>query len=311
MALTPGTKGTASEPATSQAPADASEDTPPAGRRRTRWRLIVSGSAIAAFVLAALVGPVILDYDPVTTHNADRLLPPGAQLSDGGTTVLGTDQLGRSVFAQIVEGSRVSLLVAAATIVLGGVVGLVIGICAGYFGGVTDTVAMRLADMQLGIPSILLAILIAGVLGPSVLNIIITLAITRWVLFARVVRGSALATKNREFVDSARVLGATPFHIITRYILPSCLTPLLIVATAQVGLMIIAEASLSFLGLGVPLDQASWGSIIANGRDYLGTSWWIATFPGLALVATVVSIGFLSDELRDWLDPSVNVDTSR
>lgn len=309
MAITQPPEGMAPSPAPADAPVDGPEDT--SVRRRFPWRLVVSGSVIGVFVLAALVGPLVLDYDPVTTHNADRLLPPGAELSTGGTTLLGTDQLGRSVLAQIVEGARISLLVAAATIGLGGVVGLVIGIVAGYVGGVTDTVAMRLADMQLGIPSILLAILIAGVLGPSVLNVIITLAITRWVLFARVVRGSALATKNREFVDSARVIGASPVRIISRYILPSCLTPLLIVATAQVGLMIIAEASLSFLGLGVPLDQASWGSIIANGRDYLGTAWWIATFPGLALVATVVSIGFLSDELRDWLDPSVNVDTSR
>lgn len=280
-------------------------------RSRIRWRLVVWGSVVTAFILVAALGPLVIDYNPVATHTADRLLPPGATLSNGDTAWLGTDQLGRSVLAQVIEGARISLLVAAATIGLGGLIGLLIGIVAGYAGGVTDSITMRLADMQLGIPSILLAILIAGVLGPSVVNVIITLAVTRWVLFARVVRGSALTTKNREFVESARIIGAGPVYIIRKYIFPSCLTPLLIIATAQVGLMIIAEASLSFLGLGVPLDQSSWGSIIANGRDYLATAWWIATFPGLALVATVVSIGFFSDELRDWLDPNLSVETQR
>lgn len=272
------------------------------------WRLVLAGGAVVLFTLLAIVGPVILDYNPVQTRNVDRLLPPGSTLSNGETAWLGTDQLGRSVLAQVIEGARISLLVAAGTILIGGTLGLIIGILAGYFGGAVDSVTMRIADIQLAFPSILLAILIAGVLGPSVLNVIITLAITRWVLFARVVRGSALETKGRDFVDSARVIGAPDLRILRKYIFPSTVAPLLIIATAQVGLMIIAEASLSFLGLGVPLDQPSWGSIIANGRDYLGTAWWIATMPGIALVMVVVSVGFLSDELRDRLDPNLDVD---
>lgn len=276
--------------------------------KKIPWRLILAGGAVTMFVLLAIFGPMVLDYDPVQTRNADRLLPPGSTLSNGETAWLGTDQSGRSVFAQVVEGARISMLVAAGTIFIGGTVGLIVGIVAGYFGGAVDSVAMRIADVQLAFPSILLAILIAGVLGPSVLNVIITLAITRWVLFARVVRGSTLATKGRDFVDSARVIGAPDLRILQKYIFPSTLTPLLIIATAQVGLMIIAEASLSFLGLGVPLNQPSWGSIIANGRNYLGTAWWIATMPGIALVMVVVSVGFLSDELRDRLDPNLDVD---
>jgi peptide/nickel transport system permease protein len=287
-------------------PADTTSE-PPATRRFLRWRLIIPGFMVAVFVLTAVFGPMIVEYNPVRTNTGDRLLPPGATLSTGERTWLGTDQVGRDVFEQVVEGARISLLVASTTIVIGGAIGLVLGMVSGYFGGWLDTVTMRVADMQLAFPSILLAILIAGVLGPSVLNVIIVLAITRWVLFARVVRSSTLATKGRDFVDSSRVIGASNFRILRKYIFPSVVPPLLIIATAQVGLMIIAESSLSFLGLGVPLNQPSWGSIIANGRDYIPSAWWIATMPGIALVLAVVSIGFLSDALRDLLDPNVEV----
>jgi peptide/nickel transport system permease protein len=270
-----------------------------------RWRLLITSIVVALYVLAAIFGPMIVDYDPVQTRTEDRLLPPGATLSNGETAWLGTDQLGRDLFAQVLEGSRISLLVAAGVLIVGGSVGLILGLVSGYFGGVIDSATMRVADVQLAFPGILLAILIAGVLGPSVFNVIVTLAVTRWVLFARVARGSTLATKERDFVDSARVLGASNFRILRKYILPSILTPLLVTATVQVGLMIVAEASLSFLGLGVPLDQPSWGSTIANGRDYVSTAWWIATMPGIALTIVVVSIGLLGDEIRDILDPNL------
>src|SRR5690606_21132550 len=201
---------------------------------------------------------------------------PGSTLSDGSVALLGTDQNGRDVFAQFVAGARISLLVAITVVVVGGLVGLVLGLLAGYYGGWIDSIISRIGDIQLAFPSILLAILLAGVLGPSLLNVVIALAVTRWVIFARVVRGSALAARNREFVDSARVLGASDLRIMTRYVLPSCLQPLRVAATMQVGLSMVAEAALSFLGLGVPTDQASWGSFIANGRDYLSSAWWIA-----------------------------------
>jgi peptide/nickel transport system permease protein len=273
--------------------------------RGLRWRLLITSIVVALYVIAAIFGPMIVDYDPVQTRTEDRLLPPGATLSNGETAWLGTDQLGRDLFAQVLEGSRISLLVAAGVLIVGGSVGLILGLVSGYFGGVIDSAIMRVADVQLAFPGILLAILIAGVLGPSVFNVIVTLAVTRWVLFARVARGSTLATKERDFVDSARVLGASNFRILRKYILPSILTPLLVTATVQVGLMIVAEASLSFLGLGVPLDQPSWGSTIANGRDYVTTAWWIATMPGIALTVVVVSIGLLGDEIRDILDPNL------
>lgn len=264
----------------------------------------IAGGVLALFVLVAVFGPLVVPYDSVSTGVADRLLPPGSTTSDGSFALLGTDQLGRNVLAQVIAGSRISLLVAVTVVVVGGLVGLVLGLLAGYYGGWLDTIISRVGDMQLAFPSILLAILLAGALGPSLLNVVIALAVTRWVIFARVVRGSALSTRAREFVDSARVMGASDIRIMTRYIYPSCVQPLLVAATVQVGLTMVAEAALSFLGLGVPVDQASWGSTIANGRDYLASAWWIAAIPGAALTAVVICIGVLGDAMREKSDPA-------
>lgn len=278
-----------------------------AGVRSLPPRALLALAVLVLFLLAATIGPVLHPYGGVLTSVRDRLLPPLAHTSTGGIALLGTDQLGRDLLAEVLAGSRVSLIVAASTIVLGGIAGLVLGMLAGYFGGWLDTVISRLGDIQLAFPSIMLAILLAGVLGPSLLNVVITLAVTRWVVFARVVRASAISVRHREFVDSARVLGASHLRILVRYILPSCLGPLFVVATVQVGLMTVAEASLSFLGLGVPVAQASWGSTIANGRDYIATAWWIATMPGLALAVVVVAIGILGDVFRDATDPTTDL----
>ena len=268
-------------------------------RIRLSWNARTAAQAvIALYVLVAIFGPLLVPYDATVTSTIDRLQPPGATLDDGSTSWLGTDQVGRSIIAQVISGSRVSMLIAAATVGIAGVLGLILGLVSGYFGRWGDSLIMRLGDIQLAFPSILLAILIAGVLGPSITNVIITLAITRWVIFARVVRASALVASKSEAVEGAKTLGVTNFWIIVRYILPRVLGPLAVAATVQVGLMVIAEASLSFLGLGVPLDQASWGSIIANGRDYLSSAWWIAAFPGLALVILVVATGMATDGKR-------------
>ncbi|MGH3311716.1 MAG: ABC transporter permease [Streptomyces sp.] len=257
-------------------------------------------------MLVAVFGPMLVPYNHVKAGIVDRLRPPGAILSTGHMALLGTDQVGRDIFAQVVQGARVSLLVAVGTIVIGGGIGLILGMVAGYFGGLLDTAIMRFADVQLSFPGILLAILLASVLGPSLLNVIIVLAVLRWVIFARLVRGSTLATRGREFVDSARVLGLGTPRILRKYIFPSVLTPFLVTATVQVGLMIVAEASLSFLGLGVPPSTPSWGTTIANGRQYLASAWWIATIPGIVLALVVLSLGVLGDHLRDRLDPKLN-----
>lgn len=270
-----------------------------------RWRLPVSLSIVGVYLVVAIVGPMVIRYDGRRVSLPDRFLPPGARTADGSLALLGTDQVGRDVFAQVVEGARISMTVGAATLVLAGIIGITLGVAAGYFGGALDSVIMRLADVQLAFPSILLAILIAAVLGPSVTNVILTLAITKWVVFARVARAQALTTRERDFIDASRTLGANSWHVIRRCIVPSCITPLMIVATVELGLVVIAEASLSFLGLGTPSTSPSWGLTVANGRDHLADAWWISTMPGIALALLVVSVGSVGDELRDRFDPNL------
>lgn len=282
----------------------AGERARPAKRNR---RLILASIPVALFIVAAIVGPELYEYEAGATNLFARLLPPGSELPDGGVALLGTDQVGRDILGQVLDGARVSLIVGVATVLVGGVVGSLLGVVAGFIGGRADSIIMRTADVQLAFPAILLAILVAGILGPSVTNVIIALAVTRWVIFARVGRSSALSTKGREYVDAARVTGASRWRILTRYIIPQSAPSVLVIATVQIGLVILAEASLSFLGLGVPQGQASWGLTIANGRDYLTTAWWIVTIPGIALALVVVSIGLLGDELRDRHDPNLEV----
>jgi peptide/nickel transport system permease protein len=271
--------------------------------RRRLFRLLVGASPLILFLLIAILGPVIWPYDSVAVRTGERLKPPMEVLRDGSTALLGTDQVGRDLLAQVLQGARISLWVGLSTVALAGTVGLVIGVLAGYYGGWLDTVAMRIADIQLAFPSILLAILIAGVLGPSITNVILTLSLTRWVTFARVARAATLATKAREFVHAARALGASDLRLLGLHVVPSTIGPLVVVATVEVGLVIIAEASLSFLGLGTPADQPSWGATIANGRAYLNTAWWISTMPGIALSLVVLAVGRFGDQVRDLLDP--------
>lgn len=274
--------------------------------RRVSLRVWVAGTVLALFVIAGALGPTLMNFDGLMTMTDSRLLPPGSVRSDGHLALLGTDQVGRDVLSQVLQGARVSLLVGLLTLVIAGAVGTTIGIVAGYFGGGIDSVFMRLADIQLAFPSILLAILIAAVLGPSITNIIITLAIARWVTFARVARSAALTVKNREYVQAGRLLGVSNLRILAHYVLPAAVSSLVVVATVEFGLVIIAEASLSFLGLGTTDAMPSWGLIIANGRDHLDSAWWISTMPGVALAIVMVAIGVLGDQLRDHLDPALN-----
>ncbi|HLJ58818.1 MAG TPA: ABC transporter permease [bacterium] len=275
----------------------------PAAVGRARRRLLWWSAPLAAFAFVAVVGPMLVPYDPVTVRLADRLAPPGTLLPDGPRAWLGTDQVGKDLVAQVLQGARISLIVGVATVLAAGAVGLAAGVAAGYRGGVLDAVLMRLADLQLAFPSILLAILIAAVLGRSVANVIITLSVTRWVTFARIARASSLVTKEREFVTAALATGAGTLRLVWRHIVPFTVTPLVVVATVELGLVILAEASLSFLGLGTTPAHPSWGLIIANGRDYLTTGWWISTIPGLALSVVVVTVGQFGDAVRDYLDP--------
>lgn len=274
-----------------------------ARHRRRLLRLFLGAVPLLLFLLIAAVGPILAPYDAVMVRTGERLKPPLEVLRDGSVAWLGTDQVGRDLLAQVFQGARISLLVGLTTVVAAGLAGLVIGVVAGYYGGWVDAVAMRIADIQLAFPSILLAILIAGVLGPSVTNVIVTLSLTRWVTFARVARAATLAVKEREFVHAARALGASDSRMLRLHIIPSTVAPLVVVATVEVGLVIIAEASLSFLGLGTPAEQPSWGATIANGRAYLNTAWWISTMPGVALSLVVLTVGWFGDRVRDVLDP--------
>lgn len=271
--------------------------------RSDEARVALWGMPIVVFVLAAIFGPVLVEYDPIAVNITARLEPPGTVLADGTRAWLGTDQVGKDVLAQVLQGARISLIVGAATILVAGSIGVVAGVIAGFRGGWVDGILMRLADIQLAFPSILLAILIAAILGPSILNVIITLGLTRWVIFGRVARAATLSAKERDYVLAARASGANSARLLIRHVVPSIVAPLIVIATVEVGLVIIAEASLSFLGLGVPPDQPSWGSVVANGRDYLNNAWWISTMPGIALSLVVLSIGMFGDRLRDHLDP--------
>ncbi|MDB4897722.1 MAG: binding-protein-dependent transport system inner rane component [Firmicutes bacterium] len=248
----------------------------------------------------ALLAPLVAPHDPTLQNTAMRLKPPGTP-----GYLLGTDPLGRDILSRIIYGSRISLIVGLASVVVAGAVGITLGTIAGYIGGTVDAVIMRLADLQLAIPFLVLALAIAAVLGPSLRNVILVLGVTGWVTYARVARGQVLSVRGREFVEAARALGATNGRIIWRHVLPELWAPLIVIASLQVGSMILAEASLSFFGLGVPPSIPTWGRIAADGRDYVTTSWWVATLPGIAIFLTVLGINLLGDWLRDRMDPTL------
>lgn len=258
---------------------------------------------VLAFV--AVLGPAIAPADPNATNLRERMAPPSLSLEDGAAGVLGRDQLGRDLLSRLIVGSRVTLLVGLSAVVLGGVVGLALGIVAGYFGGWTDRIVMRLVDMQLAIPLMVLALAVVAVLGPSLVNLVIVLALTSWLRYARIVRGEVLSLREREFVLSARAAGAGRLRILLRHILPNVTTPAIVVGTLELARIILFESALSFLGLGVQPPDASWGRMLADGRAYMGSAWWLTTMPGLAIMLTVLAINMFGDALRDHFDPKL------
>lgn len=265
----------------------------------------IAAIVVAIYILMAIVGPFLVPFDPIRVDTGNRLLPPGAVRDDGSMAIFGTDQVGQDVFAQTIYGARTSLLVGMGALAIQIILGVTAGVLSGYYGGWVDTVLMRLADIQLVFPGIVLAILIASVIGPSMLNVIIVLGIGGWVTFARVTRAQVLSTKNLEHVDATRTLGARTWHILRHSILPACAMPVIVIATLDIGGVILAESALSFLGLGVPASMGSWGGTIATGREYLGSAWWVSTVPGIFLAVLVVALGILGDHLRDRLDPNL------
>lgn len=260
-------------------------------------------SLLLLLVLLAILGPAIGLPNPVKSDLGARLIPPTWAFADPAGHPLGTDQLGRDILSRIIHGSRVTLSVGLAAVVLGGFVGVMLGLVAGFFGGITDRILMRLADMQLSLPLMLLALLVVAALGPSLQNLIIVLALTGWVRYARIIRGQVLSLCEREFVLSARAIGASPLRIMLHHILPNVLTPALVVATLELARVIVMEAALSFLGLGVQPPSPSWGRMLAEGRTLISSAWWITTFPGVAILLTVLSVNLVGDWLRDHFDP--------
>ncbi|MBI1774255.1 MAG: ABC transporter permease [Proteobacteria bacterium] len=272
--------------------------------RLLRSKVALAGLAVLLLVaLAAAAAPWIAPNDPFAIRLIQRLKPPGYVNSAGATYWLGTDSLGRDVLARIIYGARVSLIVGVSAVAVAGTIGLLLGLVSGYFGGLVDDIIMRVADIQLSFPTILLALTIMAVLGSGLDKLILVLGLTGWVQYGRIVRSQVLSIKEDEFVLAARATGEKPWQILFQHILPNVWSPVIVVASFTMASNIVAEASLSFLGVGVPPSVPSWGTMLADGRQYVGVAEWLTIPAGLAISLTVLSINILGDWLRDYLDP--------
>jgi peptide/nickel transport system permease protein len=252
-------------------------------------------------VLCGLLAPVVAPHDPNQQTMRNRLLPPFEQAA----YPLGADQLGRDVLSRLIYGSRVALVVGLATVAISGVLGITLGLLAGFYGGKLDDLISWVGNVFLAFPFFLLALAVVAVLGGGLRNMIIVLAVTSWMSYMRIVRAELLSLRSSAFVEAARTIGVGDLRLVLRHLLPNVMTPLIVIATFEVARMIISESALSFLGLGVGPRTPSWGGMLADGRSYLDTAWWVATFPGVAIMITVLAINLLGDWLHDELDPRI------
>jgi peptide/nickel transport system permease protein len=278
-----------------------------AGRRARRARrLTAAGLGFVLLLTAvAVAAPWLAPQDPTRQSLRARLVAPTWEAADGRPHLLGTDHLGRDVLSRMVYGSRVSLLVGFAAVLVGGLVGSALGLLAGFRGGVVDTAIMTVADAQLAFPFILLAIGIIAVLGPSFPTLIVVIGLSGWVSYARILRSQVLGLRAREFVDAVHALGGSALRIVCKHVLPNVLSSLVVIATLELARAIVLEATLSFLGLGVQPPTPSWGGMVQEGREHLDSAWWISTFPGVLLMATSIVVSRTGDWLRDLLDPTL------
>ncbi len=283
-------------------------------RRATRWRKILrklfenKGAVfglimVLGVIFCAVFSPLISPHDPILQDVEKRLIPPVWQEGADPSYLLGTDHLGRDIVSRLIYGARISIVVSVSAVALSAFLGTLIGLISGFYGGKVDSIFMRIADVQLAFPFILLAIAIIAVLGPNLQNIIIVMGITGWVIYARVVRAEVLSLREKEFILSVRALGGSNGRIIFKHLLPNVIPPIIVIVTLEMARMIIMEAALSFLGLGIQPPTPTWGGMLADGRVYLATSWWLATFPGLVIMLVVLGINLLGNWLRDMLDP--------
>nr|WP_319515209.1 ABC transporter permease [uncultured Cohaesibacter sp.] len=257
---------------------------------------------VLLMVLAAIFAPLLAPVDPNSQNLLGRLKPPGTVVR-GTLFLLGSDELGRDLLSRLIYGARISLSVAFLSVLLSGSVGTILGMAAGYKRGWLETIIMRLVDIFLSIPAILLAIIMVTVLGPGFINVILVLALTRWPRYARVAYGQTLTVASMPYVRLSRAMGASWPRILVLHILPNIIASISVVATLEFGLMVLFEAGLSFLALGVQPPTASWGAMLSTGKDYVSNAWWIATFPGICLFVLVLSVNLIGDRLSEYLNP--------
>ena len=274
--------------------------------KRARTAL-VAVFILGLVVFCAVFADVISPYNPLEQHLEQRLMPPAWLERGSWSHPLGTDQLGRDILSRIIHGSRVSLIVGLTAVAIAGTIGVTLGLFSGYYGGWVDALIMRIADIQLAFPFLLLAIAVVAVMGAGLANVIVVLGVAGWMGYARVTRGQVLSMREKEYVEAARTIGCSDLTILFQHIAPNSLTPVIVLATFAVANTIISEASLTFLGLGVEPQIPSWGIMLSDGKEYLGGGWWIATFPGLAIMLTVLAINMLGDWARDVLDPRMRI----
>ncbi|MCL0037082.1 ABC transporter permease [Dehalococcoidia bacterium] len=265
-------------------------------RRLKKHRLAMIGAAIIlALVLIAVLAPFIAPHDPIEQNLEHRLLSPNTEY------LLGTDNLGRCILSRLIHGTSVSLQIGVMVVGIASITGVTLGLIAGYRGGLTDELIMRIVDILLAFPGIILALAIAGILGPSLYNVMLALAVIGWTSYARVVRGSVLSVKEKEFVEAARALGTGEARIMFRHVLPNVMAPVIVMATLGMAHVILAAAALSFLGLGAQPPTPEWGSMLNDGRAFMRSAPHLTIFPGLAIMVTVLAFNFLGDALRDIL----------
>lgn len=268
-----------------------------------QWPALLSLGMLSLVLVAALFPQALSSHEPYQQNLAARLQPPAWLEGGDWTYPLGTDQLGRDVLTRIIYGARLSLAVGFSAVAISGLIGVILGLFAGFYGGWVERIITRLIDTQLAIPRILLAVSIIAVLGQGVPNVILVLGFAGWMTYARVVRAQVLTVKAKEYILAARCLGATNRSLMLRHILPNVASPIIVIASVSVAANIILESSLSFLGLGAGVSAISWGTMLADSRSYITTHGWLPTFPGLAIMYTVFSVNLFGDWLRDYMEP--------